>query len=270
MTSLTDVYDGGVGTVADRRQRLLGAGAFALGAAMVVAAIPVATTGLGDLLGLGTFQARELAGVLAGIGLPASFVGIFAVLPAPRSVRAVAAIGASVALFGVALFAFAYPGQWIPVDPGLTVATVLVYSLGTLATFWCLFVGLVTFKTRNDPGGTARLAVTEAGTVRVVSDNTGPGLSSIGLSGRADGEARTRPDPEPRPAGDGGSVADPSAEPEVADAAEARGQPDRYCGNCAHFEYVRADGDLAPYCGLHDELMEDMDACEQWEANGQP
>ena len=268
MTSLTDVYDGGVGAVVDRRQRLLGAGVFIFGAAMVVAAIPVATTGVADVLGLGTYEARKLAGVLAGVGIPAVFVGIFAVLPAPKTVRALAAIGASVALLGVALFAFAYPDQWIPADPALTVVTILVYSLGTLATFWCLFVGLVTFKTRNDPGGTARLDVTEAGTVRIVSDDTGPGLSGVGLSGTPDGGVETQTNRGP--AGDGGSVADPAAEPDTVESAAARGHPDPYCGNCAHFEYVRADGDLAPYCGLHDELMDDMDACGQWQPNDQP
>jgi hypothetical protein len=39
---------------------------------------------------------------------------------------------------------------------------------------------------------------------------------------------------------------------------------DRYCGNCAHFDYVRTDRGIQPYCGLHDELMDDMDACEEW------
>lgn len=268
MTSLTEAYDGSVGAVVDRRRRALGAGVFVLGAAMVVTAILVATTGLGDLLGLGTYEARELAGILAGGGLPAVFIGIFVVLPAPKTVRALAAIGASVALLGVALFTAVYPGQWIPADPGLTVVTILVYSLGTLATFWCLFVGLVTFKTRNDPGGTARLDVTEAGTVRIVSDSTGPGLSGVGLSGTPDGGVETQTNR--KPAGDGGSVADTTDRPETTEPASTRGQPDRYCGNCAHFRYVRAGDDLAPYCGFHDELMDDMDACEQWQPNDQP
>jgi hypothetical protein len=43
--------------------------------------------------------------------------------------------------------------------------------------------------------------------------------------------------------------------------------PDEYCGNCEHFKYVRLDGKLVPYCGLHEDLMDDMDACEQWEPN---
>jgi hypothetical protein len=39
---------------------------------------------------------------------------------------------------------------------------------------------------------------------------------------------------------------------------------DQYCGSCQHFDYVRTDQGIQPYCGLHDELMDDMDACEEW------
>jgi len=39
---------------------------------------------------------------------------------------------------------------------------------------------------------------------------------------------------------------------------------DSYCGSCAHFQYVETGQGMQPYCGLHDELMDDMDACEQW------
>ena len=42
---------------------------------------------------------------------------------------------------------------------------------------------------------------------------------------------------------------------------------DRYCGNCTHFQYVRDDGAIVPYCGAHDERMDDMDPCEEWAPN---
>lgn len=49
------------------------------------------------------------------------------------------------------------------------------------------------------------------------------------------------------------------------EAAAARDGPgDTYCGNCTHFDYVRTDRGMQPYCDHHDELMDDMDACEQW------
>lgn len=296
MTSMSEVYTGGVGAVASRRRQLLGTGLFVVGAAMVVGAIPIATTGLRTEVGLGVYEARELAGVLAGLGLPGVFVGIFAVLPAGRVTRAAAAIGASVAVLGVAVFSVAYPNGWLANDPTLAVATTLLYATGTLVTFWCLFVGLATFRTRNEPGGTARIEITDEGTVRVVTQDSGgiPGFGSVGLFGTGpDGDVETqtnqgspggRPDEDtivtdvsdPTPAGDGagGVRAEESSEPDPAtasadlrDAVEQRGRPDEYCGNCSHFRYVRADGTMAPYCGLHGELMEDMNACEQWEQN---
>jgi hypothetical protein len=249
-------------------------GLFVAGAAMVAAAIPIATTDLATWLGLGTYEARETAGVLAGLGLPAVFVGIFAVLPASRVVRSIGAIGAALATVGVSLFVHAYPEGWLPASPLLTALTLVVYSLGTLVTFWCLFVGIATFKRRTDPGGSAHLDVTEEGTVRVVSDDTGDHFTGVGVVGVADDPDATHTDggtgtgAEGRePASDGG-VADPAREPAAAAAAARRGRPDAYCGNCEHFQYVRIDGELRPYCGLYGVDMDDMDACEEWTPNG--
>jgi hypothetical protein len=316
MTSLSEVYAGGVGAVASRRRQLLGTGLFVVGAAMVVGAIPIATTGLRVEVGLGVYEARELAGVLAGLGLPGVFVGIFTVLPAGRVTRAAAAIGASIAVLGVTMFSVAYPNGWLANDPTLAVATTVLYATGTLVTFWCLFVGVATFQTRNKPGGTARIEITDEGTVRVVTqDQDGiPGFGSVGMFGTGpDGDVETQTNQssesgtpgtdddiivtdvseessvsggrqasirgtDPTPAGDGAgdvrmgeasnSEPDPAAaSADVRDAVEQRGRPDEYCGNCSHFRYVRADGTMAPYCGLHDELMEDMNACKQWEPN---
>jgi hypothetical protein len=302
MTSLSKVYAGGVGTVASRRRRLLGTALFVVGAALVVAAIPLATTNLRTELSLGVYEARELAGVLAGLGLPAVFVGIFTVLPAGRPTRAAAAIGASIAVLGVAVFAVVYPDDWIGSEPTLAVATVVVYATGTLVTFWCLFLGAATFKTRNEPGGTARIEITDEGTVRVITEEseTIPGLGGVGLFGsEPDGNVETHTNLEDTDAGsaaggtdrrsshdprsadgvtaasDGAGAVHPddgtpqdSRPSEVREAVRERGRPDEYCGNCSHFRYVRAEGTMAPYCGLDGELMEDMDACDEWEPNG--
>lgn len=42
---------------------------------------------------------------------------------------------------------------------------------------------------------------------------------------------------------------------------------DRYCGNCGHFRYVRTEKGLSPYCGYHDEVMDDMEPCLGWTSN---
>lgn len=48
------------------------------------------------------------------------------------------------------------------------------------------------------------------------------------------------------------------------EAAARDGPGDTYCGNCAEFDYVQTDDGMRPYCAHYDELMDDMEACEQW------
>jgi len=311
MASLTEVYDGHLRTVTTSRRVTVGAGLFALGAAMVVGSIVVATTTLGAQFGLDRIAARRLAGVLAGLGLPATVLGVFAVLPAGRTTRAASVIGASVTVFGVALFWVAYPDQWFGTGDALAAATAVVYVAGVMTTLSCLFAGLATFKTRNDPGGTARMEITEEGGVRLVEDaDPVPGFGSVGFFGRdPDGEVGTQtnrespPGPDERdpdaasaeiigngssasrsranrndrgahPTADGGSATvddrstgdtgPPRDDAEFLDAATERGRPDAYCGNCEHFEYVKVDEKITPYCALEGDVMDDMDACSEW------
>ena len=290
MASLTDAYEGRMGAVASRKQRLLGAGLFALGAGLIVAGIVVSTTNLAEAaLALGTYQARELAGVLAGLGLPVIMAGAFAVFPAGKRTQAAAVIGTSVMLFGVALFWFAYPTYWISgpeASPLLTMATMGVYFAGTATTTWCLFLAVATFKTRKDPGGTARMQMTEEGKIRLVedTDERSGGLGGIGLFGSTPRETvptqTNRPDrkqteneqPEPtqssvQPASDGGATAATPDDDAFLDAVTVRGQPDKYCGNCEHFSYVKTEDGIVPYCGYDEQYMDDMDACEEWTSN---
>ena len=343
MTSLSDVYEGEVRTVVGRRRRALVIALFAAGVAMGAAAILLTTTGLRSWAGLSVEEAREVAGVLAGVGLPAAMVGVFLALPASDETRAAAVIGASVSVFGVLLFVYAYPDSWLESEPALALATVALYTLGVLVTFWCLFVAVATFNRRSDPGGAARVEVTDEGTVRLVrgdgeESSSGadlssvPGLGGIGLVGRdPDGDVPTQTNPDgdtgdvqepgswpkaeasggsdpsesvdrittatgdtasaperdsgsepqqrdtstgsepgpgsrPEPTSDGGQSVAGGSGVEVLSGSDG-GQPDAYCGNCAYFEYVEVGGDLDPYCGYHQEFMEDLDPCENWTAN---
>ena len=340
MTSLSDVYEGDVGRVASRRQQLVGTALFLAGAAGLVGAIALATTGIGGRYGLDAYAARRLAGTVAGLGLPCVILGLFAVLPTSLRVRATAVAGAVVAVAGVGLFRQLYPYSWTSSDPLLALLTGVVYFAGVVTAFWALFAALATFKTRNDPGGTARMEVTEEGTIRLVEEARSiPGLGGIGFFGadpdggvetqtnRAatggavsdggnDGATAARTDRERgrsgqqrpdragaadtarsnassrspsqsrTPRGPSESALDPSiaeAGPEAAHstdggtAAKSRdtitetavhqGEPDTYCGNCRHFQYVMEDGDIEPYCSFKGEVMDDMDACSAWIRN---
>ncbi|MFC6988103.1 ribonuclease BN [Haloplanus sp. GCM10025708] len=189
MTSLGEVYHGqGDGDVGPKRL-YAGTGLFLVGAALVVAGIVVAATDVMRSGGASLLQVREYGGILAGVGVPAVFLGVFAVLPSSRNTKAAAGIGASIAVLGVALFTHAYPCKWSGAQcaaglPNLTLPTVSVYFLGTITTFWCLFVGVANFKTRNDPGGTVTMEVTRQGETRVVEvDRKELQRGSVGVSG---------------------------------------------------------------------------------------
>ena len=319
MASLGETYERRAGEASQRRV-YLGTGLFATGALLVVAGILAGTTGMLLNAGFGTYEAREIAGILAGLGVPAVFVGVFTVLPANRFQRAAAAVGGAVAVAGVMLFRYAYPyewyvnsgGAWVPSD--LVLILTVVYFAGLLTTFWCLFTAVATFKTRNDPGGTVTLTVTKDGETRTVEvarsslDDAKAALGGFGgvgvFGGVEDAEPSagaattssstgstrssppsTKPSPSANPSvGDGGSTTQDITSPmdqerrdlqrpdegvEMVDAPiqKQRVEPDRYCGSCAHFDYAQSGNGMQPYCGLYEETMDDVEACDWWESS---
>ncbi|MFW6320790.1 MAG: DUF7139 domain-containing protein [Halohasta sp.] len=305
MTDLSEAYKGTVASQQGRHRLYLGVGLFCFGAVLLAVGIIAAGSGLLTSRGYSIGQTRWVGGILGGLGLPALSLGVFTVLPADRRTRTAALVGASLSVFGVAIFAHAYPCQWIGTtcaNPGtdLTLPTAGVYALGTLTTVWCLFIGVANFKIRNDPGGTVTMEITREGrteTVEVERSELG-GFGGIGFFGSTpDGEVETQTNPRGRqPAAgttsDGGATAESLSSPLDASATETTEGPDgsrstgvdrigpgtpsrsgemptessvdRYCGSCAEFKYVRTDTGIRPYCGYHDELMDDMDACEEW------
>jgi len=327
MTSLADVYEGHVGEVRNVRRLYLGTGLFLAGAVVTVVGMLVATTGLASLLGIdGEFAPYRYAGLLAGLGVPAIFVGVSIVLPASMRLRAAAAIGSSVTVLGVALFWYAYPTHWAEHGQNLTLVVLGVYFLGVITTLGCLFVGIANFKERNSPGGTVSVQyTTEEGETRVVevdrSEVQDKGLGGVGMLGgtpdgdvetqtnrpgsaggrhdrsRADASGRDRSGGQERSTGrstsgrrggfggtkgagttaggaasDGGAtsadVSFPLDEQSNGDGATPnRNLADRYCGNCEHFRYERSSEGMQPYCGYHDTVMDDMDACDEWQPN---
>lgn len=303
MASLTEVYRGGGG--AGLRRLYAGVVLFGVGAVLVTAGLAVASTDLGAYIGLDQFGARELAGVLGGLGLPAVLFGTMVALPrASRRLQATAAIGTLVCFVGVGLFTRWYPVDWVggSGDTTMTLAVSATYFIGAIVTSWCLFTAVANFKARNDPGGTVSLEITKEGETRVVevsNDELRGKLGGIGMLGATpDGDAETQTnrsvpnggstasrtgaggEPESgatvaNPTDGGTDSASPVHEPDFSDDAEllddedgsAAPISDRYCGNCAYFRYVRTDEGLMPYCGLHSETMDDMDACEKWSPN---
>ncbi len=275
MTSLGEAYGGSREREANPGRLYAGVALLLAGTLLVVAGIVVAATDL--LRGPGTtiYEVRELGGILAGAGVPAVFLGILVVLPASRETRAAAVVGAAVTAMGVALFTHAYPCQWSGATCApagdLTLPTVGVYAIGTIVTTWYLFVGIATFKRRNDPGDTVRMTVTRQGETEVVEVDTHERGSSgvfgseptapvTAATGAGDAEVIGR---DAANATDGGAT-----EHDITEIGGGNVPADRYCGNCAAFEYVRTEDGIQPYCGVHDEVMDDMDPCEEWTSNG--
>ena len=326
MTSLSETYGGRGRSEVDPRRLYLGVGSFVAGTLLLVAGILVAAEVVLPS-GYNSGAARQLGGVLGGVGVPLVLLGVMTVLPADRNTRVAAVVGASVMCLGVALFAYAYPNHWVggprPDLTNLTLPTAGLYFVGAATTLWSVFVGVANFKTRNDPGGTVTMEVTHKGETKVIEVdraelNRGGGVGLLG--GTPDGDVETQTN---RPGGSG-SGSGPSGSPETTNGAtptgsrstggvEARrtgtagvsdggatatdirspldedggtdqggpagssgpvtpgvsptardGPGDTYCGNCAQFDYVRTEQGMQPYCGHHDELMDDMDACEEW------
>jgi hypothetical protein len=110
---------------------------------------------------------------------------------------------------------------------------------------------------RSSSGRSASTQSSDAPTRSGTSGTSGTSGGS-GRSGTADPGASTDP------TGDAEIMRD--AEPGPSAGAGPTG--DSYCGSCAHFEYVETGQGIQPYCGLHDELMDDMDACERWTPRG--
>lgn len=239
MTSLSETYTGG-GADASVRRRALGVGLFAAGVALIALGAVVATTDLLAGFGYGLYDARRVAGALAGFGVPALLLGVVTVLPAGRRVRALSASGGVLGALAATWFWFVYPAHWAGYGLDRTLPVTGLYLAGLTLTTVGLFVGVAGFKTRNAPGGTVSLSVLRKGETRIVE-----------VEPRWKGTVGLFEGWEPSARGDGGTAAET---PTI----------DAYCGNCRYLEYERGNGRLHPRCTYHDSGMRTMDACESW------
>lgn len=271
MTSIGEVYDNQSRGMVNPRVLRFGLALFVVGVAIGFVSLLLATTTIGDAIGLDTFDARQIAGVLAGLAVPMVLVGTLALFPTSSRALAGAAIGAGIAMLGVALFWYAYPDDWAGYGRDLTPFVSVVYAIGLVTIAWALFSTVATFKRRNDPGGTLEFHLApstgqprllEAARAGLRGASFAPshwfGSSTTGTTGTVE------PEPSPTPAnvpdgGDGEVLGSPSTEPHPVD---------RYCGNCSYFTYGHDEqGRLSPYCQYHDHAMNDMEPCQQWESN---
>lgn len=169
MESLGEAYTGDRWDGRDPRRVAAGGALFAVGALTVVAGILVVTTPLSALAGAETTtDAQWLAGVLAGLGVPAAMAGIVAVLPASRRERGGVVVGAACCVLGTGLFASAYPDQWTGTAQSLAFPTALVYFVGAAVALWFVFTAVTSYRLRNAPADSVTLELTHEGERKTV------------------------------------------------------------------------------------------------------
>lgn len=164
---MADAY--GASRQSSNEQAILGMTVLFAGVAGVLSAIVLTTTPVSGWYGLGEHGARHVAGVLAGIGMPAIIAGLVTVLPTGPRDQWRAAIGIGISLLGVVLFWTIYPQSWLVPDRWyLTAGVTGIYAIGGFLGLWSVLAALATFRQRNNPGGTVTLEVVRAGETRTI------------------------------------------------------------------------------------------------------
>lgn len=154
---------------------LAGVGALAVLAAMGVLAVRPESTG-----------AKQAAGIAAGLGIPAMFLGVVVVLPASRRDRLGVLAGAGLTLLGVALFWYAYPGRWTRTADPLAFETLGLYAAGCAIALWFVFSALASTRLRNVPHGTVELEVVREGETRTIEVSRDRYQNLVGDGGSAE------------------------------------------------------------------------------------
>lgn len=112
-----------------------------LGAGLTMVGVMLAVAGWGTLayaeaaveVGPGFWTFREVAVVIAGIGVPTFMLGVVTMLVGNDTVTAVSLAGFAVCLVGVLVFTIAYPHSWnVATGADYLLEGVTVYGLGVL------------------------------------------------------------------------------------------------------------------------------------------
>ncbi|QIO21222.1 hypothetical protein [Haloarcula sp. JP-L23] len=170
MESLGDAYSGDSRFAGrDPRRVYAGAALGVLGALAVVVAVLVVTTPLSTVLGVSDLRAAEkLAGTLGGLGIPAMFLSVVAVLPSSTREQVGVVLGTGLCLVGIGLFQRAYPHRWTTGAETMAFETTMAYFLGAGLAFWFVFTAMTSFRARNNPQGMVRLELTQQGESKTV------------------------------------------------------------------------------------------------------
>ncbi len=80
---------------------------------------------------MSTYSVREIAAVMAAVGLPVLLTSVVVLLPVDRRTIAVAGVGTLVTIVATALFVWAYPTDWnVTTPPDYSALGVSIYAVG--------------------------------------------------------------------------------------------------------------------------------------------
>ena len=211
------------------------------------------------------WQRWGVGAIFAGVGLPLAFTGVFVVVPAPRRDQAIAVSGILVAFVGVLFFDYAYPNMWQGDPLDLSPLVFLVYALSSFLMFGALFrsvldieIALPRTSLSFEYNEARKLPDREERVAEMSSTSTDGGTGTGGAGGvgiNVDTNAN-----------DATVVRNKSDDDETDGSGRSAGfSGDRYCGNCAFYEYAQVEGTSVPFCDYHERELEDLEACDHHE-----
>lgn len=255
-------------TLEPERRKTIGRITLATSGLLFVIAVLAATTNTLAVFALNTWQSWEVAGAAGGIALPTVIAGIFILLPSNHAERRLAIIGSTIALLGVFLYVLYFPNQWHNDPTDYTFRVTATYFLGAFAAISAVFFSVSNIDIQTKTEVVFHQLKSEA---RNVINQDPPEHNS---KPRRDTTPQSEPGKPEQAANSGvGFIGNPEQQPEESRDAEIidgdtpetpEEAVDRYCGNCEHFQYKHVGDSLQPYCGFHNEAMDDLDACTDW------
>lgn len=133
----------------------LGFGAFFAGLALGIGGL-VLFLAEGALLAREAFWLKEVSFAVGAFGLPMLLLGVVVLLPVDRRALYLGLGGTAVTLAAIAVFVWAYPGDWnVDIGPDYSGTGVAVYAVGLVAVVAAAGSALVSYHVERAGGGPA-------------------------------------------------------------------------------------------------------------------
>ncbi len=240
-----------MGEKKEKRKLRIGFGMLFLGILLVFLAgiIAVSETAGSFLLESPVYTTRlGIGGVLSGIGVPISFLGIFLVTPTSNKNKYLSYFGTVICFIGVGAFIYVYPNRWYgdPVD--LTWLVFLIYTVGSVIFLFSLFRSVLDI----------RLPIPESPiSIKYITKND----NSTGNQRKKTKQYKRNNSSKSSGFGGGGNDAE-IIKNNTTRNKNPSSMGDIYCGNC---DYYRLEDGKTPYCLYHKDFLNDLEPCENHE-----